>query len=280
MGDEGNPLRWSDRPELGPDVLARIDTSVPHPARVYDYWLGGKDNFEADRKVAEAAIAATPGVVEGARDNRAFLGRAVRYIAEQGIDQFLDIGTGIPTAGNTHEVAQAVNPAARVVYVDNDPIVMVHARALLRGAPEGRTAYIEADLRDPESILTHPDTLEVLDFSRPIGVIIVGTLMHIRDEDDPWRAVKGFTDAVCPGSYLAITHLTADFEPERMNALANSYNTGPLWVTLRTREQVERFFEGFDLVEPGLVPTFDWRPDGPKPEALIPGSYGAVGRKR
>jgi hypothetical protein len=279
MADQDSPLRWSDRPGLDPDLLARIDTSVPHPARVYDYWLGGKDNFEADRKVAEAAMAATPGVVEGARENRRFLGRAVRYIAEQGIDQFLDLGTGIPTAGNTHEVAQAVNPAARVVYVDNDPIVMVHARALLRGTPQGRTAYIEADLRDPDSILGHPETREVLDFSRPIGIIIVGTLMHIRDEDDPWGAVRRYTDAVCPGSYLAITHLTADFEPEKMSALANSYNTGPLRVTLRTREQVERFFDGFELVEPGLVRTFEWRPDRPIPEGTVAGSYGAVGRK-
>ncbi|MEV5410572.1 SAM-dependent methyltransferase [Thermopolyspora sp. NPDC052614] len=277
MEDAKSPLPWSDAPDA--DGLAKIDTSVPHPARVYDYWLGGKDNFEADRKVAEAAIAATPGVVEGARENRAFLGRAVRYIAEQGVDQFLDIGTGIPTAGNTHEVAQAVNPAARIVYVDNDPIVMAHARALLRGTPEGRTAYIEADLRQPESILTHPGTLKVLDFSRPIGVIIVGTLMHIRDEDDPWGAVKQFTDATCPGSYLAITHLTADFEPEKMGALAAAYNTGPLRMTNRTREQVARFFTGFELVEPGIVPNSEWRPDGPVREGLVAGSYGCVGRK-
>jgi len=277
MEDAKSSLRWSDAHDGDP--MARIDTSVPHPARVYDYWLGGKDNFEADRKVAEAAKAATPGVVEGARENRAFLGRAVRFLAEQGIDQFLDIGTGIPTAGNTHEVAQAVNPAARIVYVDNDPIVMVHARALLRGTPEGRTAYIEADLRDPQSILTHPDTLEVLDFSRPIGVIIVGTLMHIKDEDDPWGAVKQFTDATCPGSYLALTHLTADFEPEKMAALAGSYNTGPLRITNRTREQVLRFFEGFELVEPGLVRTYEWRPDKPVPADAVAGAYGAVGRK-
>jgi SAM-dependent methyltransferase len=277
MESSKSRLPWSRTPD--PDWLSRIDTSVPHPARVYDYWLGGKDNFEVDRKVAEAAIAATPGVVQGARENRAFLGRAVRFLAEQGVDQFLDIGTGIPTAGNTHEVAQGVNPAARIVYVDNDPIVMAHARALLRGTPEGKTAYIEADLREPQTILTHPDTLEILDFSRPIAVVIVGTLMHIRDEDDPWGAVKQFTDAVCPGSYLAITHLTADFEPEKMNALAASYNTGPLKITNRTREQVLRFFEGFELVEPGLVRTFDWRPDAPVPRDAVAGSYGVVGRK-
>ncbi|WP_214107059.1 SAM-dependent methyltransferase [Acrocarpospora catenulata] len=257
----------------------KIDTSVPHPARVYDYWLGGKDNYAADRKVAEAVIASTPGVVLGARENRAFLGRAVRYLSEQGVSQFLDIGTGIPTAGNTHEIAQSINPAARVAYVDNDTIVMVHARALLNSTPEGRTTYIEADLREPESILAHPDVLHVLDFSQPIGVIIVGTLMHIRNEDDPWGAVKQFTDATCPGSYLAITHLTADFAPEAMGALARSYNTGPLQMTNRTAEEVNRFFDGFELVEPGLVWASRWHPDKPIPADAVPGAYGAVGRK-
>ncbi|WP_407674438.1 SAM-dependent methyltransferase [Nonomuraea glycinis] len=258
---------------------SKIDVSVPHPARVYDYWLGGKDNFEADRKVAEAAIAATPGVVMGARENRAFLRRAVSHIAQQGVTQFLDIGTGIPTAGNTHEVAQGVNPAAQVVYVDNDPIVMVHARALLRSSTQGRTAYIEADLRDPQSILTHPKTLELLDFSKPVAVIIVGTLMHIRDEDDPWGAVKQFTEVTCPGSYLALTHLTADFEPEKMAALADSYNTGPLLFTNRTHEEVSRFFEGFELVEPGLVSAAKWRPEEPIPPGAVLGAYAGVGKK-
>jgi hypothetical protein len=276
MNDSKNPLAWSTGPEGEP---IKIDTSVPHPARIYDYWLGGKDNYEADRKVAEAAIAATPGVVLGARENRAFLRRVVRYLAERGITQFLDIGTGIPTSGNTHEIAQSVDPAARIVYVDNDPIVMVHARALLRGTPEGRTSYIEADLREPESILTHPDTLGVLDFSRPVAVIIIGTLMHIRDEDDPWGAVRRFTDATCPGSYLAISHLTADFEPEKMNALAESYNTGPLLFTNRTAAQVSRFFEGFELVDPGLVLIQNWRRDTPPRPDAVRGSYGCVGRK-
>jgi hypothetical protein len=257
----------------------KIDTSVPHPARVYDYWLGGKDNYAADRQVAEAVIAATPGVVVGARENRAFLGRSVRFLAEQGIDQFLDIGTGIPTAGNTHEIAQSVNPAARVAYVDNDTIVMVHARALLTSTPEGMTTYIEADLREPRTILDHPDVAKVLDFSRPVGIIIIGTLMHIRDEDDPWGAVKQFTDATCPGSYLAITHLTADFEPELMGTLAKSYNTGPLLMTNRTAEEVGRFFDGFELVEPGLVWGAEWRPDKPISPESVRGAYGAVGRK-
>ncbi|GAB3154711.1 SAM-dependent methyltransferase [Microbispora hainanensis] len=263
-------------------AAAKLNTLVPHPARVYDYWLGGKDNFEADRAVAEAVKAASPGVVQGARDNRAFLGRAVRFLAEQGITQFLDIGTGIPTQGNTHEVAQAVNPAARVVYVDNDPIVMVHARALLRSTPEGRTAYIEADLRDPDAILKHPDTLATLDFDQPIAVVIVGTLMFVKDEDDPFGVVKRYTDAVVPGSYLAVTHVTGDFAPESLEAFAEAYNTGPVPLTLRTGTEIGRFFDGFELVEPGLVAVGEWRPDPDEVPFLagrVHGGYGAVGRK-
>ncbi|MBO3747956.1 SAM-dependent methyltransferase [Streptosporangiaceae bacterium NEAU-GS5] len=276
MAESGNPLPWSptgDRSQL------RIDTSVPHPARVYDYWLGGKDNFEADRQVAEAVMAATPGVAYGARSNRAFLGRVVRMLAEQGVDQFLDIGTGIPTQGNTHEVAQEVNPGARIAYVDNDPIVMVHARALLKSTPQGKTTYIEADLREPESILTHPDVLAILDFSRPVAVIIIGTLMHIRDEDDPWGKVKQFTDAITPGSHLAISHLTADFEPEKMGALADSYNTGPLLMTNRTGPQIARFFDGFSFLLPGLVSGFYWRNEESVPPEAVHGGYFGVGRK-
>ncbi|GAB1822423.1 SAM-dependent methyltransferase [Herbidospora sp. RD11066] len=256
-----------------------VDPNIPHPARVYDYWLGGKDNYAADRAVAEAVMAATPGVVTGARENRAFLGRAVRWLCDQGVDQFLDIGTGIPSAGNTHEVAQGVNPAARVAYVDNDPIVMTHARSLLQGTPEGRTTYIEADLRRPHTVLDNSEVRATLDFSRPIAVVIVGTLMHIRDEDDPWAAVRAYTDATVPGSYLALTHLTADFEPEKMGALADSYNTGPLLVTNRTGEQVLRFFDGFQVVEPGLVWASDWKHIGVLPPDSVRGAYGVVGRK-
>ena len=258
----------------------RIDTSVPHSARVYDYWLDGKDNFAADRAVAEATAKASPGVVQGARDNRAFLGRAVRHIAAQGVTQFLDIGTGIPTQGNTHEVAQAAHPAARVVYVDNDPIVMIHARALLRGTQEGRTSYIEADLREPDAILKHPDLLESLDLSKPIGLIIVGTMMFIKDHEDQFGLVARYSTALASGSYLAISHVTADFAPKLVGASADAYNSEALAFTPRTGEQIERFFEGYELEEPGLVPVFDWRPDGPVNRARQDaGAYGAVGRK-
>jgi hypothetical protein len=271
-----NPLPWTDRSP----AAAKVDTSVPHPARVYDYWLGGKDNFEVDREVAKATAAASPGVVQGARDNRAFLGRAVRFIADQGVKQFLDIGTGIPTQGNVHEVAQAVSPDARIVYVDNDPIVMTHARALLRGTPEGKTTYIEADLREPDTILGHPDVLATLDFDQPIAIVVVGTLMFIKDAEDPFGLVKRFTARVVPGSYLAISHVSADFNPEGMAASVRAYNKGPMPFTPRTGAEIARFFEDFELVEPGLVKVFDWRPDRPVPPDADPGAYGGVGVKR
>ena len=277
MGDRRNPLPWSG-PSRRP---AQIDTSVPHPARVYDYWLGGKDNFEVDRQVANATSAAAPGVPQGARDNRAFLGRSVRFIAEQGVKQFLDIGTGIPTQGNVHEVAQSVAPDAHVVYVDNDPIVMAHARALLRGTPEGKTTYIEADLRDPDTILKNRDVRATIDFARPVGLIIVGTLMFIKDSEDPVGIVKRYTGALAPGSYLAISHVTADFNPDSVTASARAYNTGPTPFTPRTGAQIARFFEGFELVEPGLVKIFDWRPDETEPvDRTAGGAYGAVAIKR
>jgi hypothetical protein len=277
MGERRNPLPWGRRSRES----AKIDTSVPHSARVYDYWLGGKDNFEVDRQMANATSAASPGVPQGARDNRAFLGRAVRFIAERGVKQFLDIGTGIPTQGNVHEVAQSVAPDARVVYVDNDPIVMTHARALLRSTPEGETTYIEADLREPDTILTHPDVRATLDFALPIGLIIVGTLMFIKDSEDPVNLVKHYTDALPSGSFLAISHVTADFNPEAVTASARAYNTGPTPFTPRTGGQIGRFFDGFHLVEPGLVKIFDWRPDEAESiDRTAGGAYGAVGSKR
>lgn len=278
MSEPKNVLPWaSPRDENTP----RIDTSVPHSARVYDYWLGGKDNFEADRKVAEATRIASPGIVQGARDNRAFLGRAVRYIAEQGVSQFLDIGTGIPTQGNTHEVAQQVNPAARIAYVDNDPIVMTHARALLRSTRQGRTCYVEADLRDPGSIIDHPEIKGVIDFSEPVALVIVGTLMFITDKEDPAGLVRQYTEALVPGSYFAVSHVTADFFPETIADAADAYNSDSLGFTPRTKAQISEYFTGFELAEPGLVALATWRTEE-DPALLaqrIHGAYGAVGRK-
>ncbi|MEV0385941.1 SAM-dependent methyltransferase [Nonomuraea sp. NPDC050643] len=257
-----------------------INPNIPHSARVYDYWLGGKDNFEADRQVAEQVIAAVPGVRESARNNRAFLGRAVRHLTRLGVRQFLDLGTGIPSQGNTHEVAQAEAPDARVVYVDNDPIVMTHARALLTSTPEGRTAYIEADVRDPQLVLDHPEVRETLDFTRPVALMMVAILMHISDDDDPAGLVKAYAQSLPGGSYLVLSHLTLDLVAEEMaERYLSATRHQALRRTPRSAEQIARYFEGFDLVEPGLVGVSEWH-DAP----LFPDSatwmYAGVGRKR
>ena len=204
----------SPEKDLGP---AEIDITRPHPARTWDYYLGGKDNFAADRAVADKVIAAWPGMRVAARENRKFLGRAVQYLAgEAGIDQFLDIGSGLPTASNVHEVAQAINPAARVVYVDNDPLVLAHARALLTSMPEGACDYLDADLRDPELILR--DAARTLDFTQPAAIMLVAVLHFIPDASDPQGIVATLAGALAPGSFVAVSHLTADFAPGQVAA--------------------------------------------------------------
>jgi hypothetical protein len=240
------------------DMPAPVNTSVPHIARVYNYWLGGKDHFAADRELAEKFIAADPKVIAGVRANRAFLGRAVHFLAaEAGIRQFLDIGTGIPTASNTHEVAQHAAPDSRVVYVDNDPIVLAHARALLTSDPPGATDYIDADLRNTGVILAQ--AARTLDFSRPVAVMLVGILQCIPDEDDPRGIVAALMDAVPPGSYLAVSHPAADVYAQARAgaALLNEGLASP--IIFRTRAAVARFFDGLELVEPGLVSISQWR---------------------
>jgi hypothetical protein len=239
---------------------ATFDTSVAHQARIADYLLGGQDNFAADRKAAEAMIEAYPTMVELMRANRAFLRRAVQFLAgEAGIRQFLDIGTGIPTAGNTHEVAQGVAPDSRVVYVDYDPVVLAHARALLTSTSAGATDYVDADLRDVTKVLTA--AAKTLDFGQPVAVTITMTLHAIPDQDDPHTIVARFMDAVPAGSYLSISHPASDIEPEKAADLVDRLR--PLsyqQYTARTRAQVLRFFDGLELVEPGLVQIQQWRP--------------------
>jgi len=267
----------SDRPDsLGTAVP--FDTSLPHIARVYDYWLGGKDNFAADRELAEKFMRADPSVIAGVRSNRAFLGRAVHYlVAEAGIRQFLDIGTGIPTSNNTHEVAQRADPSARVVYVDNDPIVLTHARALLASDPAGVTAYVDADLRDTGAILAA--AARTLDFAQPIAVMLIGVLHCIPDEDYPGQIVAALMRAVAPGSYLALSHPAADIHAEEMAAGAAMMNRSMAGsITFRTRPQVATFFDGLDLVEPGLVSTPQWRPGAGVSPRPLPGWVG-VARK-
>ncbi len=255
-----------------------LDTSVAHIARVYNYWLGGKDNFAADRALAEQFIAADPAVIAGVRSNRAFLTRAVHYLAtDAGIRQFLDIGTGIPTAGNTHEVAQRAAPDSRVVYVDNDPMVLLHARALLTSDPAGATDFIDADLRDTATILAR--AARMLDFTRPVAVLLVGILHCIPDKDDPRGIVARLMDAAAPGSYLVISHPAADIHADAMAegaALMNRSLAGQ--ITFRGRAEVARLFDGLELVEPGLVSTTQWRPGPGVDTRPLPGWVG-VARK-
>jgi hypothetical protein len=262
------------------DEQTVFDTSVAHVARVYDYWLGGKDNFAVDRAAGEQAIAAYPDIVFSVRANRAFLARTVRYLtAEAGIRQFLDIGTGIPTSNNTHEVAQSVAPGASVVYVDNDPIVLAHARALLSSGPAGLTSYIDADLRNTGKIL---DTAAgTLDFSRPMAVVLMAILHLIGDEDDPYGIVAALMDAVPPGSYLTLSHIASDIETEALGEARDRVSKYmPVKQTYRSHAEVVRFFDGLDMVEPGLVRVQQWRPSS-EVEAKSPAAlWGGVGRKR
>ena len=258
-----------------------FDTTVAHQARMYDYVLGGKDNFAADREAVEAWLKVDPGVAFGSRANRAFLGRAVRYLAGQaGVRQFLDIGTGIPTAGNTHEVAQAVAPESRVVYVDYDPIVLAHARALLKSDPAGVTDYIDADLRDTSAILSQAS--QVLDFTRPVAVTLLSLLHAIPDSDDPHAIVARLLDAVPSGSYLAISHAGSDLlDRAALDGLEEiTVQMVRLEPAFRRREQVERFFDGTDLVEPGLVRVEEWRPEPATDTTGRSTLWCAVGRKR
>ncbi|GAA3533855.1 SAM-dependent methyltransferase [Nonomuraea rosea] len=258
-------------------ITARIDTSVPHPARVWDYWLGGKDNYAPDREVGEEIVKVMPDLPVNARAEREFIGRAVGYLAgECGVDQFLDVGTGIPAADNTHEVAQRVNPKARIVYVDNDPIVLVHARALLVGSQEGATDYLDADLREPEPIVR--EAARTLDFSRPIALMLMGVLEFVPDAGQAHASVRTLLDALPSGSYLAIAHSVRS--PSMDDAAAQWNASGATTLTLRTPEQLQAFFEGLDLVEPGLVSLPQWRPDsGTSYGDRQVFQYGCLGRK-
>ncbi|HEY5988622.1 MAG TPA: SAM-dependent methyltransferase [Streptosporangiaceae bacterium] len=253
-----------------------FDTSVANHARVYNYLLGGKDNYEADRAAGDAAIQAYPATVYAARANRAFLARVVSFLAkDEGIRQFLDIGTGIPTANNTHEVAQSVAPESRIVYVDNDPVVLAHARALLTSSPEGATAYLDADLRDPEKILEH--AAGALDFSQPIAIMLIALLHVIGDEDNPHESVARLVGAVPSGSYLALSHVASDIEPEKVaDAMGRLGRLGNRPGRARSHAEVARFFGEMDLVEPGLVEVPQWRA---RPERSV-AMWGGVGRKR
>jgi hypothetical protein len=267
-GSSGAAARSGDRPAF--------DTSVAHQARMYDYWLGGKDNFAADRKAAEEALAAYPGMAYLARANRAFLGRLIRYLTgEAKVRQFLDIGTGIPTTNNTHQVAQEMAPESRVVYVDYDPVVLAHARALLTSTPEGATDYIDADLRDPGSILEK--AARTLDLTKPVAVTMLAILHAIGDDEDPYGIVAWIMEALPSGSYLAISHLPSDLEPKLAESRDRVNRISHQQYTHRSHAEVLRFFDGLQMVEPGLVELRHWRP-AVQSNRMTPGWCG-LGRK-
>jgi hypothetical protein len=266
-----------------PDLSADIDSSKPHAARMYDYFIGGKNHFAADRDAAAEVLLRSPSVRVAARENRAFLGRAVRYLAaEAGIRQFLDIGTGLPTTDNVHDVAQEAAPSSRVVYADNDPLVLAHARALLTSAPEGRTAYLHADLRDPAAILSDPVTREVLDFGQPIGLVLVAILHFIRDEDSPAEILATLVDALPSGSYIAASHLTTEHDPVATTAGQRAMQRAGIAMRKRDSDEFAALaFRGLELVPPGVVLVSEWRPDetGPRPAPAEVNCYGGVARK-
>lgn len=277
MSDE---MAWTRRP-INYDP-PEIDSSVPHSARVYDYILGGKDNYPRDREAAEQMLAGWPSLRISMRENRTFMHRAVRYLAEQGIDQFLDIGTGIPTSPNLHEIAQGVTPSARIVYADNDPIVLAHAGARLTSTAEGRTAYIHADMRDPEAILSTPELTDTLDLSRPVALSIIAVLQFVLDDQQAYDLVQRYLAALPSGSYLAISTVTTDSSPKPIGSVVAEYTKRGIPARNRTKAQVEPFFAGLELIDPGITLVHRWRPE-PGTEGKIADSdiamYGGVALK-
>ncbi|WP_189955052.1 SAM-dependent methyltransferase [Streptomyces alanosinicus] len=275
----------TDNPAATDDVAvslrARINTSRPHTARIWNYWLGGKDNYEVDREAGDQIRRLHPGIGEYARADRLFLGRAVRHlVGEVGIRQFLDIGTGLPTADNTHEVAQRIAPETRVVYVDNDPLVLAHARALLTSTPEGRTDYLDEDLRNVDAILEH--AASTLDFSEPVALMLLGVVIFIGDDEDPYGLVRQLTDRLPKGSHLVLSHtVTHPAMPDVDEAVTFWNEHGTPRLTQRTPKDVVRFFDGLDLLEPGVVSCSRWRPEhghGAEPEEVA--MFGGVARTR
>nr|WP_237518372.1 SAM-dependent methyltransferase [Streptomyces sp. SID4982] len=261
-------------------MRARINTGQPHTARIWNYWLGGKDNYEVDRAAGDQIRQLHPGIGQYARHDRLFLGRAVRHlVGDLGIRQFLDIGTGLPTADNTHEVAQSVAPETRVVYVDNDPLVLTHARALLTSTPEGRTDYLDEDLRNIDAIFEH--AAKTLDFSEPVALMLLGVVIFIGDDEDPYALVRRLVDRLPAGSYLVLSHtVTSPSMPDVDEAVAFWNEHGTPKLTQRTPEDVTRFFDGLELLEPGVVSCSRWRPEGAgegEPEEVA--MFGGVARK-
>jgi len=257
-----------------------LDTGVPQSARVYDFLLGGKDNYEADRAVGAALIAQAPALSVMVHAQRALLARLVSYLVrEAGIRQFLDIGTGIPAVDNVHEVAQRLAPDSRVLYVDNDPIVLAHARALMRSTAAGRTAFIQADVRRPEEILGHPALRDVIDTRKPVALLLIGIVHHLRDDDAPYDVVRRLVDRLHAGSYLAVVTPSADFDPPMMAAIAETAERSGIPYVPRSRAETERFFDGLELVEPGVVPILGWRPEQEPADVNAVHGWAGLARK-
>ncbi len=263
----------------------QIDTAVPHEARIYDYWLGGKDNYPADRAVGDLIREQVPTISAMARANRAFLERAVGYLAgEAGIRQFLDIGTGIPTAPNVHQVAQRIAPDSRVLYVDKDPLVRAHARALMSSTPQGRTAFVLSDFLDVDAILSSTELRETVDLGAPVALLLIAVLMYFdpQEGNDPYPVVRRLLDALPSGSYLALTHPTGDFDSEAAAGVQAVAKRAGMTVLPRNQAEVGQFFEGLDMVDPGVVPVLSWRPDPQEPPIADPHSayyWAGIGRK-
>ena len=277
MTGDQSAYSWNDAEK---DLTEGIDTTIPHSARIWNYWLGGKDNYPVDREAGEAFLKAYPGMAAEARANRQFLSRAVRYLViKAGVRQFLDVGTGLPTADNTHEIAQRLNPACRIVYVDNDPLVLAHARALLTSTPEGVTDYVDADLHDPDKILDA--AANTLDFSVPIALILSGIMGHIADNEGAHAIVSRLMDRLPSGSYLMLQDGTT-VSQANADALEDYNSSGAIPYNLRTPEEIVRYFDGLEVVEPGVISIQQWRPDPGEPTEPFAdvNTYGGIGRKR
>ncbi len=267
-----------ERPAWAPQG---IDLTVPSVSRMYDYYLGGSHNFEVDREAARRAVEAWPGLPKLMQANRAFMRRAAGFAISEGVTQFLDIGSGIPTFGNLHEAAQGIDPHSKVVYVDNDPVAVAHSRAVLEG--DERTAIVSADFRSPQDILYSNEVERLLDFDRPVALMLVALLHFIEDKDDPWKTVKEMSDALAPGSLLVVTHSSADEGPKRDGGagVRDVYRQTSSPLIMRSRSEIKQFFDGFDLVEPGVVALPRWRPEtGPESDdPVLLSGYAGVGRK-
>ncbi|TMR40264.1 SAM-dependent methyltransferase [Actinomadura geliboluensis] len=256
-----------------------IDTTVSHSARIWDYWLGGKENYAVDRELGDQIAGVLPDIVEQARADRLFLRRVVRFLVEQGVRQFLDIGTGLPTVDNTHEVAQRIRPDARIVYVDNDPLVLTHARALLSSTPEGATAYLDADMREPDMIIDEAE--ETLDLSQPVAVTMLGVVWHLTDDQDAHQVIDGLMRRLVSGSYLAIAHPTIEVTGQKMVRAIEQWNQfGKPPGVHRTPQQIESLFQGLELVAPGVVSCTRWKPEAtPFGEPAETDQFCGVARK-